>query len=138
MRMYTRVFRDKKKLAEMLQHRANGWTIVELSDLYNVDHTSILYQLKNNQLPKRSRVWSVIDKTRLIMEKRFERGTELYSILKGRRIHREQQQHLKKNVLKSKYECIVHRTVNRGKTYKDYKAVEKERTKSHIDRVVGI
>lgn len=45
MRIYTpRIFNDKKKLAEMLELRNQGWTVTNLSRRYNCHYSSIINQ----------------------------------------------------------------------------------------------
>lgn len=43
---YTRVFRDKGNLEEMLSLRRKGWTYHSLAFLYGVDHSSIYHECK--------------------------------------------------------------------------------------------
>jgi len=122
----------------MLQYRRDGWKVKELGSFYNVDHSSIVSRIKNNKLPERSRVWSVIDRTRLIMDARRERAQSQRGIYKAQRLYKFRIERLKKTVLKNKYDCIIHRTVNTGETYKVLLAEEKERNRTHIDYLVGL
>lgn len=47
---YKKIFKDKEKLIEMLTLYQQGHSLVELSEQYGCDHTSILYHLKKYKI----------------------------------------------------------------------------------------
>lgn len=50
MRTYVRVFDDIDKLREMLELRKKGYSFLKLANIYNVDHSSIIYQVQKHRV----------------------------------------------------------------------------------------
>lgn len=50
MSSYNKVFTDKQKLKEMLELRKQGFSVLFLGKMYNVDHSSITYHCLKNRI----------------------------------------------------------------------------------------
>lgn len=63
-RTYTKIFRNKDTLLEMLEKYSKGKTISELGREYNCDHTSIVYHVQKNNVGRGKEV--------LLLEKEYK------------------------------------------------------------------
>lgn len=66
MRTYTKIFQNKDKLAELFKLRLEGMSIPKLAKKFDVDTSSIIYQLqKRLGVDKNSRkIQRIVDKTK--------------------------------------------------------------------------
>jgi len=128
---YTKIFRDPKKLEEMLDRYKVGWKVFQLERQYQVHFSTILHHIrKNNLIPKRL----TIEKRQILDNMIFELQKDLPESkrLLQERIRLNIPTPIKPST--SKYAHIIERGVCQGKSYAEYK----RENKSHLDKLVGL
>ena len=121
---FKKVFqRSPAKLKEMLISRSKGLSLLPLGRKYGVDHTTILYHVKQSGIET-----THIKKEQMILIKNYcskFKENPIPMIHKGA-------------ALSFKYQDIVDRPVHRGNSYKEILAKHKESKRTRIDVMVGL